>query len=349
VGNPFASAIDLDAIFTGTANLNQDVYIWDPTMTGNFGVGGFRVVQRVGANNYQATPSISVGSDNTLRYIQSGEAFFLKATGANASVVVSEAHKTASTAAVNPILNTAGDQQIIANLFIVNPGNDASLADGIRMRYDDAYYADTRDDIEKIGNFAENIASYREGKKLIVEKRPMIGRSDTIFLRITNTGIKDYRLRLGTIDFVQTDLKAYLQDNWLGTNTPVDLWGGITDVDFKVTADAGSAAADRFRIVFKTNAIDPQPVVQPAGITVYPSPLNGGKMILQFSEMEKGVYSLRLISASGAVVYSGQFTHPGGSASQTIEFKNRYANGSYRLEIIKPDRSREVKGVVISN
>ena len=258
VGNPFASSIDLESIFVPVTTLDQNFYIWDPTLTGNFGVGAFRVVQRNGVGSYTATPSISVPGDNTLRYIQSGQAFFLKATTTNANVIFSENSKSGLISVVNPIVNIQGDQQIIANLVIINPGNIESLADGIRLRFDDSYSAGTVDDIEKMGNFAENISSYREGKKLIVEQRPMIVPGDTIFLRITNTGIKDYRLKINTQDFVQNNVTAWLQDTYLNTNTPLDMSGTVNNFDFSVTSNPASAQQDRFHIVFSLSG--PLPV-----------------------------------------------------------------------------------------
>jgi len=249
VGNPFASAIDLETIFSSPSTLDQNFYIWDPTLTGSYGVGGFRVVQRNGANSYTATPGLGA-NDNTLRYIPSGGAFFLKATGTAANVVFNENSKTNGITVVNPITSVQGDQQIIVNLVIVNSGNIESLADGARLRFDASYAADTTDDIGKLNNFAENICSYRDGKKLIVEQRPMIVPSDTIFLRTSNTGIKNYRLKINTENFVQTNLSAWLQDTWLNTNTILDLSGNLNDIDFNVTSDPASANPDRFRIIF---------------------------------------------------------------------------------------------------
>ncbi|MEP7238527.1 MAG: hypothetical protein ABI685_11700 [Ferruginibacter sp.] len=258
VGNPFASGIDLENIFVPATTLDQNFYIWDPSLTGNFGVGAFRVVQRNGVGSYTATPSLGVSNDNTLRYIQSGQAFFLKATGSNANVVFNEDSKTGYISFINPIISIQGDQQIIANLMIINPGNIESLADGIRLRFDDSYNADLSDDIEKMGNFAENISSYRLGKKLIVEQRPMIVTADTIFLRFTNAGVKDYRFKINTQDFVQPNVTAWLQDTWLNTNTVIDLSGAVKDFDFSVTSDPASANIDRFRIVFSLSG--PLPV-----------------------------------------------------------------------------------------
>lgn len=259
VGNPYASAIDMDAIFTGTANLNQDMMIWDPTLTGSNGVGGFRLVERNGGA-YQQTPVVLGGGPNpdaASRYIHSGQAFFLKATGANANVVFTEANKTALVPVVNPIVATAGDQQLFANLMIVQADGTASLADGLRVRFNASYHDTDDDDIEKMGNFAENLSVYRAGKKWIVEKRPMIGDRDTIFMRMTNTAIKKYRFEIGTFDFVQSDVAAYLEDTYQKTFTRIDLAGGARYADFSITADPASAAPDRFRIVFNAKGTSP--------------------------------------------------------------------------------------------
>jgi len=257
VANPYASPIDMENIFSGTANLAQNMYIWDPALTGNYGVGGFRLVERTGPNTYQQTPVVLGGGPSTdaiARYIHTGQAFFLKTTGTSgttdATVHFTESMKASSVSVVNPFTGGVNDQQLVVNLMIVNPGNIESLADGLRIRFDANNVDTITDDVEKMGNFGENISSYRWGKRLIVEMRPMINVHDTIFLRMTNTAIKDYRFQTGTINFIQSGVTAFLQDSYLGTNTPISLAGSVDNIDFSITADPASAAPDRFRIVF---------------------------------------------------------------------------------------------------
>jgi hypothetical protein len=246
----------MEPLFAGTTNLAQDMYIWDPSLTGNYGVGGFRLVERTAANTYQQTPVVLGGTntDATARYIHSGQAFFLRTTGTagttDATVQFTEAVKAATVSVVNPIIGGVDDEQLIVNLMLVNAGNIESMADGIRVRFNNSYSADITDDVEKMGNFAENISSFRSNKKLIVENRPMITAHDTIFLKMTNTGTKDYRFQLATFNFVQPGVTAWLQDSYLNSNTPVDLSGAVSNIDFSVNANAASAAQDRFRIVF---------------------------------------------------------------------------------------------------
>ena len=384
VGNPYASPIDFESIYNSN-HLDPNFYIWDPALTGNSGVGGFRIVERNTNGSYQQTPSLS-GADANSRYIHSGQAIFLKATGGNASIVFTESAKVSTVSAVNPFMQPVGaDQQVITNLLLVNAGNTASLADGIRVRFARSYSAGTDDDILKIGNFAENISSYREGKKLIVERRPMISAKDTIFLRMTNLSVNHYRFQVNTKDFLQTGITAFLEDAYLGTKSILKLNGDITDIDFKVTADGASAGQDRFRIVFATLTrslqLTTSSVVRPTtgtsaqqtlnnkqqttnsssialakeglkpetSITIYPNPVVNKTMQVQFTGMAKGIYQLRLISMMGQVQFVQQLNITEGGSQQSIKLGNNIAVGTYRLEIIKPDHTVIVKAVAIMN
>ena len=368
VGNPYASPIDFESIYT-TNHLDPNFYIWDPALSGTYGVGGFRIVERNTNGSYEQTPSLSGGDANS-RYIHSGQAIFLKATGGNATVVFTESSKANTVSDVNPFMKPEGnDQQLITNLLVLNAGNMALPADGIRVRFAKSYSAGTADDILKIGNFGENISSYREGKKLIVERRPVISANDTIFLRITNMSANHYRFQVNTKDFVQTGIAAYLEDTYLGSKTILKLNDGINDIDFKVTADAASAGQDRFRIVFVTlskslsvitnNAAPTTNISSVAlakgdnkpetSVTIYPNPVVNKTMQVQFNGMAKGIYRLRLISMMGQVQFVQPLMLAEGSSIQSIKLGNNIAAGTYRLEIIKPDNKVIIKAVMITN
>ena len=249
----------------------------------------------------------------------------------------------------NPLVNPPGGQQLYVNLVIKN-ATGPSLADGIRVRYNAAFSAGTTDDVLKMGNFGENLSSVREGKKLIVEKRPMIKATDTIFLRMTNGAIKDYQFQVAGIDFVQTGIQAWLQDTYTGRNTPIDCYGNINTIDFSITADAGSANPDRFRIIFTGKA--QVPVITASdkpGIRVYPSPVTNRIIGLHFTEMPPGIYIVRLVNTSGQVVLTQQFIHDGFSATQNIKLGAGVTGGLYRMEIIQPDHTRTSKNIIVSN
>lgn len=255
VGNPYPSPIDFEAI-SGTANLNQNYYLWDPTLTGNYGYGGYRLVQRTAPNTYQQTPVVLGGPvvDPTIRYIHSGQAFFLKATGSNASVVFTEAAKAASTSIVNPFVGFVGDQQLVVNLLIEDTvQHTTALVDGIRVQFNDNYLNNGTDDIPKISNSNENLSVLVDGIRVIVVNRPLISSNDTLFLNMTGTRIRNYRLQVGTFDLAQTNLSAILVDNFLGKTTPLNL-SIINEIPFTVNADPASSASNRFMILFAPGA-----------------------------------------------------------------------------------------------
>ena len=435
VANPYASPLNMESVLANTSNIRPSFYIVDPSLSGEYGVGGYRLVTRTSANNYTSTPVIVEGSspDATAQFVPSGGAFFMTATGGTASFSFAENMKSGSVSIVNPTPNFAGDQQVFVSMKVVNADNSSNLIDGIRVMYNDGYSATTDDDMIKMRNFGENISSYRNTKELIIENRPMISAQDTIFLRMTGMGNRNYRFQVGTFDFAQPGITALLQDAFLGTSTPILLDGSVNIVDFSVNATPASSASDRFRIVFaapaaplpisftsikayqqganvavewkvaaelnvknyevekSTNGInfvklgtqlaignnssdvtynwlDVNPVsgnnfyrirsTENSGlikysaiakvnigklvpsITVYPNPVTGKQVNLQFTAMDKGMYNIRLINTMGQTVYSTQYSHAGGSATQSISI-NGVVAGAYMMELISPDNSKQ--------
>ncbi|MEO6719009.1 MAG: hypothetical protein ABIN67_01545 [Ferruginibacter sp.] len=75
-----------------------------------------------------------------------------------------------------------------------------------------------------------------------------------------------------------------------------------------------------------------------AGISVYPNPVTGGVMNVQLTGLPAGVYTARLISSLGQVVMVKEITHAGSDNSQSIHLPKEIAKGTYRLEIVHPDK-----------
>ncbi|HMP20596.1 MAG TPA: hypothetical protein PKC39_06540 [Ferruginibacter sp.] len=85
-----------------------------------------------------------------------------------------------------------------------------------------------------------------------------------------------------------------------------------------------------------------------AGIQVYPNPVRDGVIRLKISDEAAGRYGLRLYTASGQLISSGQVIHPGGSSIQQMRTAGTLAAGSYRLEVAVPGRKAEVLTVQVS-
>jgi len=349
VGNPFASPIDFETFF-GTTNLQQSYYIWDPAYAGNYGVGGYCLVTRSGGGSPSRTPT--TGSDATLRYIHSGQAFFLKAVGSTALLVLDENSKTASTPVVNPIVHPKGDQQIYVEMRTVN-STGTLLNDAVRVFFNQANSSGIADDVEKISNFGENLSVVNQSKNFIVENRPLVGKSDTVFLRIGNMATRNYRFRVRAIDFIQDNVTAWLEDAFTGKSTPISLSGDQSDIDFSVTSDPASAKPNRFRIVFRA----PAKIVVNTGlvisdekdqgaVTVFPNPVTNRIFSLKFVNMEKGLFQARILGLDGQAVFTRRFEHAGGDGVQNFRMEN-IPSGNYRLEITRPDGSRRMQALAV--
>jgi len=89
----------------------------------------------------------------------------------------------------------------------------------------------------------------RNNSNLSVERRELVGLTDTIYLKITNMFQKDYILDMTGILLNHPNLLGKLVDNYTNTGTNLVL-DGNTLYNFTVNANAGSFAADRFKIVY---------------------------------------------------------------------------------------------------
>ena len=247
VGNPFPSEIDLTLVTRGT-KIADIYYVWDPKLTGINGIGAFQTLTRNGAT-YDVTPgSGSYGSQNKL--IESGQAFFIHSTGNTQNTFsIPEAAKTTGTSNVLYTPTTIGEQ-FKTNLYVAGTPNQ--LLDGTLVQYDNTYSAGIDiDDALKMTNFQANFGMSREGSLLVVERRPIIGATDTIFFNMTGLSQQQYQLEFIANNLNHPGLFGFLEDTYQpALSTPIDL-NGTTNFTFSVTADPATSAANRFRLVFK--------------------------------------------------------------------------------------------------
>jgi hypothetical protein len=254
VGNPYPSNIDFEQ-FAGTTNLGQDFYVWDANQTGSHGLGAFVLVTRNGANDYVTTPSVTGGTSWNL--IQNGQAVFMRGQGGTAALALTEDAKTSSGPTSNVYRTNGTDPEVMLNLNVVESGVPTVL-DGLRVKYNPSFSKSvTSEDVNKMMNFGENIASYRSNTSLIVERRPdVLITNDTVFLRITNASIKSYSFDIDLKNFA-AGVTATLEDAFLNSSTVLSITGNTT-VNFDITSATGSQLNDRFMIVFRPSS--PLPV-----------------------------------------------------------------------------------------
>lgn len=90
----------------------------------------------------------------------------------------------------------------------------------------------------------------------------------------------------------------------------------------------------------------------PAGgisqLTVYPNPVKDNIMNLQFVNMPKGDYTLRLVNNAGVLLQNSKINHTGSNAAQSIAINNSIANGYYHLQILLPNGEKQTQTVLIA-
>jgi trimeric autotransporter adhesin len=85
---------------------------------------------------------------------------------------------------------------------------------------------------------------------------------------------------------------------------------------------------------------------QQSSLLVYPNPVKGNVIGLQLQDLEKGVYSVRILSIEGKEVYKQQLQVNGSSLSTTINPSTRLAQGTYTLQLVGKNGSYTQKVVV---
>ncbi len=259
VGNPFASPINFESVYlTNQALIKDQFWLWDSKL--NI-AGSYRLVDRTGTNTYETTPIIMGGSATVTtqyQFIESGAGFFVEPLSSAGTLQINEAHKASGNPSTTVFRTGNGtDEQLFINLNI-GTGSSTLLADGVQAKFGSAYAAlVANEDIAKPANFNENLGIRRSGSILAVEGRPLVVSNDTVFLDLTNTTARAYQLQLLAKNFAGSAVLARVEDTYTGLSQYVDLFGGVTTIDFTVTSDAASASADRFKVVFQPGTILP--------------------------------------------------------------------------------------------
>ena len=438
IGNPYASALLLPVLWGAANNIPMVYSVWDPMLTGTNNVGGF-ITYSWNGSSYSITP-LSGSAVLRTGIVESGSAFILQypVSGITNTLTLGETDKT--TGSVMSQLTEVVGEQMRINLNKVNPDATVSLQDGMLTEYD-APYSNSVDayDAVKVTNFTQSMSSKRDGKKLAIERRAVIVNTDTTYLDLIQMSAGNYQLQLIADNLNHPSLLGKLVDNYTSSNTVLSLHGSSAYA-FTVDANAGSFAADRFKVVYYAAA--PLPVSftsikatqqnkdiavewqvanqvniskyevekstdgrhfttvatqQPVGINganatynwldvnaatgnhfyrisstgfsgdiklssivkvtigkgipaivVYPNPVVNNTIALQFTDMPKGDYGIRLMNMLGQTVQSKQLTHSGSNTTQRFAISQGIARGNYRLQIVTPDGETWIQKIVIA-
>ncbi len=330
VGNPYASPISWNAL-TKT-DLIGIYYAWDPTE----GTKGAYV-------SFDGTNSSNTGSEVS-DIIQPGQAFFVQnASSVTApALVFQEANKT--TGNTNVFRTQTSNAVLSTQLMLTTNAANNHSQDGLTIVCNNNFSNNVDDeDANKLTNPGENIAVERNNRLMSIEKRAMPTINDTIQLKMWQLAQDNYTLRFNGSNFAG-NLNAYIKDNYLGSETPINL-NGTTDYNFTTTSTAATTAANRFTIVFRSNSSLPVNI-----LNVSAAQKNAGIEVNWNTASESNMDSYEVEESSNATTFTKAATvaAKNGASNAYNWFDATVNNGDnyYRIKAIEKNGTVKYSNVV---
>ena len=254
IGNPYASPVNWSAIMT--TDISRTIYIFDPTISGSNERGAYV--------SYNGVLGVNSNSASQVNYhIQTGQSFFVQATGQNPSITFTEQAKTNIMRSV--FRNPAQMPQVKIQLLLPRQLASGGAADGVSAFFDSTFSNEvSSEDSYKFTNQDENICIERNGKLLSIEGRKQVNLNDTLPIKMWQLTQPSYILKIKPENFDAT-VETWLEDKWLQTTARL-YKDSVTMIPFNITADTASLTPYRFRIVFRVLSTLP---VQLSSIKAY--------------------------------------------------------------------------------
>jgi hypothetical protein len=282
-GNPYPAAIDMQAVLQNATNLASDYYIWDPNLGGTNdnnqnssdlgGRGAFVTVDTEQNTNTVAPGTSGFTTSAANRYLQPGQAAFVKSTGGVPNMSIQESYKRVSEPQTD-VFRPGAQTRTYVDLILYEANqlqNGETYRDALRLKWNSSYTTLAGvEDASKMGNLDENLAVVNNGKYLAIDRRNYPSQEEIIPLFINQ-----YRHQIYTVVVKRTEwenMELYWVDNYLNTETLID--NDIQFIHFSVDANLpASIAAQRFALKVKPSSLGISDM--PAeGFSMYPNPLN---------------------------------------------------------------------------
>jgi hypothetical protein len=256
VGNPYASQIDMrkvmaDRIGDANGGVSETFYTWNSPGFGTYGIGSYIDYVLVDGN-WVSTPG-----GQTNNNIESGQAFFVQTTCTDGKMDFNETSK--SSGFNNTVFRTTGQKiaDIRTNLYTINKKGIPLLTDGIFIQFDNQFSnkIDGLDARKMLGG-GLNLSIRKDSKLLIVERMRIPSSQDTVFMNLRAATAANYRFEFVARNWAEKGVKAYIEDHYLNTVTPINM-DDTSIIDFKVESAKASYAPDRFDIIFEPEVILP--------------------------------------------------------------------------------------------
>ncbi|MFL5741230.1 MAG: T9SS type A sorting domain-containing protein, partial [Flavisolibacter sp.] len=133
-------------------------------------------------------------------------------------------------------------------------------------------------------------------------------------------------------DQLSSSLPAWFIDKFTAmvVSIPADQ---VSKYSFSITEDPSSAMPDRFRVVFSRTRPVVENLLTTENIRIFPNPVEGNRIGMQFSHMTAGNYEVQILNSLGQTVISKTIHYAGGSSLQELPLENKLAAGIYQLQV----------------
>ncbi len=167
---------------------------------------------------------------------------------------------TSSDSICSPLSPATASADFRTNVYGYEADNSRFIVDGVLIQFGDTYNSGLDGkDARKMSNFSENCGMLRQNTVLVIERRHTIELTDTIFYKIWGMRQTTYLLEFVATSLAQPGLEAVLQDDYLKTETLVDI-NGTSSKNVTFNSDPASTNPNRFRIVFRNIALGALPL-----------------------------------------------------------------------------------------
>ena len=276
VGNPYPSPIDWSASTGWTkTNVGGTIWVWNP-ITNSYG-------------SFDGTTA----TNSVTRYLASGQAFFVQATGSSPALSAGESVKVSNTP--SNMFKAAERNSLRMTLVKDATESDEAVVRFMDNKSDEFNYTD--DVAKPMMNPSVNISSYFGTDKYAIvnymNTKSMDAKVIPLGASVAEAGT--YDLNFAQVDGFDANINIYLKDNY--NNTITDLRQN-NKYAFTVDSKPESTMDGRLELIFvnKTSSIESVLAGRAANMTVYPNPavdvLNVEITNANFKQSEVSIFSV---------------------------------------------------------
>jgi len=296
IGNPYQAPVDMGLLLNDSSLLERNFYyMWDATSNTR---GAYVTVNL--ANN-----SNNVSGSSADRYLQPGQACFIKtAIAGTPSLVFKENYKHLTTA-TTPVYKQSAVVEGEMRITLYESGAlaaNAAAADGLVIRFGDSYSNDIDGfDAPKPVNQDENMGRMANSKIYSYESRFWPTAADVLPISITQYRNTNYTFKIGVSGI--NNAVPYLRDHYAGTTTEL-VNGQENTVAFALnSAIPASSIENRFDIVFAATALATSENDFSKDIRIYPNPVTENNFEIALPDNALA-FSVQITNVLGQEVYN---------------------------------------------